>query len=94
MPANRKHLIHNPWIKTSKIIAAILGGMVTSIVFHLALAYCIGFDYVVPTSLFSVFLLWGFFIVMVYWIQKAWISWVIFFAITTISVVSIYSLKG
>lgn len=94
MPANKKHLIKSPWTKASKIIAALAGGMIASIALHLTLAFWLGFAYVIPTSLFSIFILWGFFMIMVYWLKSPWASWGILFLITIISIIGIYIAKN
>ena len=94
MPANKKYLEKSPWIQTSKLVAAFIGGLVASLSLHLALAFWVGFDYIIPTSLFSIFVLWGFFMITVYWIKSHWISWGVLFLITFISVVGIYIAKN
>ncbi|GAA3620472.1 hypothetical protein [Flavivirga jejuensis] len=94
MPANKKYLTKSNWTRASKIIAVTLIAPVASINFHLALAFFIGFAYVVPTSLFSIFILWGFFMVLVYWIKKVWVSWLILLVIILFSVLYIYYAKS
>ncbi|WP_108868775.1 hypothetical protein [Aquimarina aquimarini] len=94
MPANKKYLTTSNWIKFSKISATILGAMLASVTLHLALAIWVGFEYIIPTSLFSVFILWGFFMIMVYWIKSPWKSWGIFLFIISISVAGIYMAKN
>ena len=38
MPANKKYLTPSPWQRFAKISAAILGGLIVALMFHLALA--------------------------------------------------------
>lgn len=75
MPANKKYLIKSPWIKFSKLMAAILGGFIVSIAIHLALALWIDLSLVLVTSIFSVFIIWAVLMLVVYWMKsplKAW----------------------
>lgn len=94
MPANKKYLLQSGWAKTSKIIASILGGLVASVTLHAALACWAWKEFIVTTSIFSIYMLWGFFIIMVYWIKKSWIVWSILLGITLVSVAAIYSAKN
>lgn len=90
MPANKKYLIQSPWTQTSKIIAAILGGFIASMLVHISLA--LWFDKItfVTIGLYGIILLWMAFMMLVYWIKKPWKSWAIILAITAISGIAIY----
>lgn len=94
MPANNKHLIQSNFTKFSKVFAALIVAMIASISLHLALALCIGYSYIIPTSLFSIFILWGFLMIMVYWIKSPWKSWGILLLTILISIVVIYLAKN
>lgn len=72
--------------RTSKILAALLGSMVASISLHLALALWLGFTYVVPTSIYTIFIIWVGFMLLVYWIKKPWKSWVLLLTIILVSI--------
>ncbi|MEM8508656.1 MAG: hypothetical protein AAF717_12540 [Bacteroidota bacterium] len=81
MPANKKYLLQTRLGRTSKILAALLGGMTTSVLLHLVLALWIGRTYVVPISIVTFILLWIIFMVVVYWIEKPWKVWVVLLSI-------------
>ena len=75
MPANKKHLIRSPWTRASKIIAAILGGLVVSLALHTVVALTWNADYVVLSIWFSFPLVWVAMIGIVYWIKNVWKAW-------------------
>lgn len=75
MPANKKHLLKSGWAKASKVIAAILGGLVVSLAFHTVVALIWSADYVVLSIWFSFPLVWVSMIAIVYWIKNAWKAW-------------------
>jgi len=89
MPANKKYLLNSRLGRTSKILAALLGSMLASITLHLALALWIGYTYVIPTSIYSIFIVWVGFMLTVYWIKKPWKSWVLLLTVILISVAGI-----
>ncbi|MEM9361358.1 MAG: hypothetical protein AAGA43_01935 [Bacteroidota bacterium] len=89
MPANKKYLLKTKLGRTSKVIAAFLGSMIASISLHLALAFWLGFTYVIPTSIYSIFIVWVGFMLLVYWIKKPWKSWVMLLSVILASVVGI-----
>ncbi|UZR96361.1 hypothetical protein [Chondrinema litorale] len=90
MPANPKYLTTSNWVKASKITAAILGSLIATLSFHLALASWFNPTLVWGTSVFSLFILWLGFILLTYWVRKAWHIWSILSAISLISVLAIY----
>ncbi|MEM8999547.1 MAG: hypothetical protein AAGB24_04720 [Bacteroidota bacterium] len=75
--------------RTSKVLAAFLGSMLASIGLHMALALWVGFKYVIPTSIFSIFIVWVTFMLMVYWIRKPWKSWGLLLLVILISTAGI-----
>lgn len=89
MPANKKYLLKSGWARASKVLAAIPGSLAASLALHLALALWVGFDYVVPTSTFSVFIVWTGLMLLVYRIEKPWKSWAVLFIILLICVIGI-----
>ena len=89
MPANKKYLLKNGWARASKVLAAILGSLAASLALHIALALWVGFDYVLPTSTFSVFILWTGFMLLVYRIEKPWKSWVVLLIILLVCAIGI-----
>lgn len=90
MPANKKYLLKTRLGRTSKILAVMLGSLVASITLHLALAPWLGREYVVPTSIFSFLIVWVAFMVLVYWIQKPWKSWLLLLLVILVSGIGIY----
>ncbi|MEM1339101.1 MAG: hypothetical protein AAGF96_15180 [Bacteroidota bacterium] len=84
MPANRKYLLQTRLGRTSKVLAAILGSLVASIMVHLVLAFWIGRTYMVPISMMTFLMLWIAFMVFVYWIKKPWKAWVLLLSITVV----------
>ncbi|WP_157757663.1 hypothetical protein [Pseudalgibacter alginicilyticus] len=90
MPANKKYLMQSGWAQTSKVVASILGSLLASFGFHLALASYIWQTAIVATSVYSVFVLWGFLIIVVYWVKKPWVAWAILLSIIILSALAIY----
>ena len=93
MPANNKYLIQNTWIKTSKMMASILGALFCTLAIHFVCALILGIDNVMPTSLFSVFMVWVTLMLGVFWIKKAWVSWLLLSLITLACSVLIFLFK-
>ena len=93
MPANKKYLTRSKWAKAGKFLAAILGGFLSSTAFHLALASVFDTVIVWGTAIYTTFILWGFFILWVYWIRVAWKAWLVSFAVVAVSAVVIYVSK-
>ncbi|UII25717.1 hypothetical protein LVD15_20775 [Fulvivirga maritima] len=90
MPANKKYLAKSGWTKASKLLASLVGGVVASVSIHLALALWLGAEYIAPISLCSIFMLWGFFMAIVYWIKKPWMAWSVLTLVSLISIGFIY----
>ena len=82
MPANKKYLLNTRWARTSKILAAFLGGLLATMALHMAFAVWGDEKVVIVTSLYSIFIIWPLFMLMVYWIKKPWKSWVILLSVT------------
>ena len=84
MPANKKYLLKTRLGRTSKILAAIIGSLAASIMVHLALSFLVGRTYIVPASMLTFMILWVTFMVLVYWIEKPWKSWLMLLSIVVV----------
>ncbi|MEM6346185.1 MAG: hypothetical protein AAF927_20010 [Bacteroidota bacterium] len=90
MPAKAKYL-SSGWRRTSKIFAAIFGAYAASMSFHTALAKVATNDAtVLLTATYTGFSLWVGLMIMVYMIEKAWISWAILLSICGFSALLIF----
>lgn len=78
------------WAQASKVIAAVLGSFIASLGIHLSFASYFGQKQVVATSLFSIYILWAFLVIVVYWVKKPWIAWAILLPIILLSILAIY----
>ena len=89
MPANKKYLLKSGWAKASKVLAAILGGLVVSLALHIVVALTWNADYVVLSIWFSFPLAWVAMITIVYWIKNAWKAWglIIFLSLSCSTVI-------
>ena len=84
MPAKKKYL-SGGWRRLSKVIAILFGAYAATATLHIAIAKSVPNDTpVLLTSTYSSFLVWVGFMVMIYMIKKAWISWSILFSVITI----------
>lgn len=90
MPANSKYLTTSPWVKFSKIMAAIPGALIATVCFHLALASWFTPTIVWGTSVFTLYLLWVGFILLTYGLRKVWHTWLVLVCITLCSIAAIY----
>ena len=78
MPAKTKYL-SNPWQRFSKISAAIFGGYLVTMLIHLALTKMVADEaFIIMTTAYSAFLMWVFFMVITFFIKKAWHVWGVF----------------
>lgn len=78
MPANKKYLTSSPWQRFAKITAAILGGLMVSVLFHMALASWVNHVTVIITSTFSAFILWAVLMVVGFLGKNGWKIWGIY----------------
>ena len=84
MPAKAKY-ISSGWVQFSKVMAVIFGAYAATMSIHLALASLVKDDTpVLLTSTYSGFLMWVGFMIMVYLIKRAWVSWAILLSITLV----------
>lgn len=72
MPANNKYLTPSPSQRFAKITAAILGGLVIAVLFHMILASWFDHVAVIITSTFSAFILWAVLMVVAFLGKNGW----------------------
>ncbi|UZR99654.1 hypothetical protein [Chondrinema litorale] len=89
MPANKKYISSSLWIKFGKLSAAILGGLLASISFHMALAIWTDRSVIIPTAVYSGFVIWVAFMIVTYWVPKVWQAWTLLGAITLVCTIAI-----
>ncbi|MDC6366714.1 MULTISPECIES: hypothetical protein [Flavobacteriaceae] len=82
MPANKKYLTTSKWQRTAKITAAILGGYLVAVMFHLALASWYNHVNIIITSTFSAFILWAIMMVLAFLGKNGWKTWGIYLLIS------------
>ena len=75
MPASKKYLLTSRWARISKVFAAIIGAYLASISFHLTLALLFDKGLILGISIFTTFILWVGFMLMVYKVRKPWKAW-------------------
>lgn len=78
MPANKKYLTPSPAQRFAKISAAILGGLIVAVMFHMALASWLDHVTVIITSTFSAFILWAVLMVVAFLGKNGWKIWGIY----------------
>lgn len=93
MPANKKYLTTSNWAKAGKLSAAIFGGFLAVIAMELALASVFDTALIMGISIVTTFILWGFFILYVYWVRVAWKAWLTTFGIILLSAMIIFLTK-
>ncbi|MEM9721900.1 MAG: hypothetical protein AAGA10_21725 [Bacteroidota bacterium] len=90
MPAKAKYL-SNGWVRFSKFMAAFFGAYLATMLSHMAIAKNVPNDTpVLLTSIYSGFIVWVGFMIMVYLIKKAWISWAILLSVCLVSSLLIF----
>ncbi|WP_444660173.1 hypothetical protein [Flavobacterium columnare] len=82
MPANSKYLTQSKRERFLKITAAILGGYLVSVSFHLALATWFDKATIVMTMSFSGFILWVALMIVAFLAKKGWKIWGIYLFLT------------
>jgi ABC-type Na+ efflux pump permease subunit len=90
MPANKKYLTSSPTQRFAKITAAILGGLIVAVLFHMALASWFNHVAVIITSTFSAFILWAVLMVLAFLGKNGWKIWGIYLAASLLFGVLIY----
>lgn len=82
MPANPKYLTQSKWQRFAKITAAILGGYLVSISFHLAIASWFNKANTIITMTFSGFILWVALMVVAFLAKNGWKIWLIYLSLS------------
>lgn len=82
MPANPKYLTHSKTQRFAKISAAILGGYLVSVSFHLALASWFDRATVVITMVFTGFIVWVALMIIAFLAKNGWKIWFVYIALT------------
>ncbi|MEM9859067.1 MAG: hypothetical protein AAF843_17035 [Bacteroidota bacterium] len=93
MPANKKYLTTSNWSKAGKLTAAIFGGFLSVMAFHLALAEVLDTATVWGLGIVTTFICWGGFILWVYWVRVAWKAWLVTLGIVIASTAIIFISK-
>lgn len=78
MPANKKYLTPSASQRFAKVSAAILGGLIVAVMFHMALATWFNHIAVIITSTFSAFILWAILMVLAFLGKNGWKIWGIY----------------
>lgn len=84
MPANPKYLTQSKGERFVKITAAIIGGYLVSISFHLALASWFNRADVIITMAFSGFIVWVALMIVAFLAKKGWKIWLIYLGLTVL----------
>ena len=84
MPANKKYLTPSPWQRFAKISAAIIGGLMVAVTFHMALASWFDHVVVIITSTFSTFMLWAVLMVLAFLAKNGWKVWGLYLLISIV----------
>ncbi len=90
MPANKKHLTPSASQRFAKVSAAILGGLIVAVMFHMALASWFNHVAVIITSTFSAFILWAVLMVLAFLGKNGWKIWGIYLLTSTMLGVVFY----
>ena len=90
MPANKKYLNPSFSQRFAKITAAILGGLMVSVMFHMALASWFNHVTVIITSTFSAFILWAILMVVAFLGKNGWKVWGIYLLASLVLFVIFY----
>ncbi|MGD1840435.1 MAG: hypothetical protein ACFB0B_06000 [Thermonemataceae bacterium] len=90
MPAKKKYL-SGSWKRFSKVTAAILGGFIATMLLHVAIIKRVPYDApALMTAAYSSFIVWVGFMILTYFIHKAWQVWCLLGAISLMSALVIY----
>ncbi len=84
MPANNKYLTPSPWQRFAKITAAILGGLMVAVLFHMALASWVDHVAVIMTSTYTAFILWALLMVLAFLGKNGWRTWALYLGISLV----------
>lgn len=84
MPANPKYLTHSKLQRFAKISAAILGGYLVAVSFHLALASWFDRATIVITMAYTGFILWVALMIIAFLAKNGWKMWLLYMALTLV----------
>lgn len=90
MPANKKHLTKSPWQRFAKITAAILGGYLVTVTFHLALSSWFDKTVVLITMTFTGFMLWITLMILAFLVKNGWKVWAAYLLLSGICCLATY----
>lgn len=90
MPANKKYLTPSTSQRFAKISAAIMGGLIVAVTFHMALASWFNHVTVIITSTFSAFILWAILMVVAFLGKNGWKIWGIYLLASLVLFVIFY----
>ncbi|RYC53439.1 hypothetical protein DN53_04250 [Flagellimonas olearia] len=90
MPANKKYLTPSASQRFAKITAAILGGLMVAVMFHMALASWFNHVAIIITSTFSAFILWAVLMVLAFLGKNGWKVWGIYLLASLVLFVIFY----
>ena len=90
MPANKKYLTPSTSQRFAKISAAILGGLIVAVMFHMALASWFDHVTVIIASTFSAFILWAILMVVAFLGKNGWKIWGIYLLASLVLFVIFY----
>ncbi|MGQ7946837.1 hypothetical protein [Flavobacterium sp. WC2509] len=90
MPANPKYLTQSKTQRFAKITAAILGGYLVSVSFHLALAAWLDQVTIIITMAFSGFILWVALMIVAFLAKNGWKIWGIYLLLTLFFALIVY----
>lgn len=93
MPANKKYLLNTPLGRASKVLAAILGGVLVTSLLHILAGLLWNPEVVVLSMLFTFPMLWVVLITMVYWVKKPQKAWSIILVVSLLGGLAIYLIK-
>ena len=94
MPANIKYLLKSGWAKASKVIAAILGGLLVTSILHILVALTWDAEFTTLSLWFTFPNTWVFLMAVVYWIKNPWRVWAMIMSLSLLGGVIIYYLKS
>lgn len=93
MPANKRYLLSSGWARASKLIAAVFGGALITVLLQNLAGILWGWDIVILSLWFSFPCIWIAIMCWVYWIRSPWGVWAGLISIGLISSGIIYFLK-
>ena len=92
MPTFKKYFLSSNWVRASKFVASILGGVVT-ILFHVIAALMGYADYVMLSVWYTFPIIWVTIITLIYWNKSAWKVWAVLVSVSALCSSIIYVLK-